>query len=180
MGTTGSCSTLDIATMKATKAHVAAHPEAGQGRFETVTEWRDGAQAVTQARSFTLETDEPTALGGRDQRIDPMELLLAALGTCLTIGWVTQARLRGLDYRQLRIRVSAPFDLRGYLNVDPQVRPGFLELQYTVEVDTDADAATLEEIRKAAEKNSPMFDNILNPTAISGRVAQTVSSWKAS
>jgi uncharacterized OsmC-like protein len=165
-----SCCTLDIDTMKATQAHVAAHPEDGKGRFQTVTEWRDGAQAVTKARSFTLETDEPTALGGKDQHIDPMELLLASLGTCLTIGWVTQARLRGLDYRDLRITVSAPFDLRGYLNLDPSVRPGFSELQYTVEVDTDADAATLEELRKAAEKASPMFDNILNPTAITGQV----------
>ncbi|HYO66775.1 MAG TPA: OsmC family protein [Archangium sp.] len=170
---TGSCCTLDLDTLQKTKAHVSANPEAGRGRFETVTEWRDGAQAVTKARSFTLETDEPTALGGKDQHIDPMELLLASLGTCLTIGWVTQARMRGLDYRNLRIKVSAPFDLRGYLNLDPKVRAGFSELQYTVEVDSDADTATLEEIRKAAEKTSPMFDNILNPTAISGRVTKT-------
>ncbi len=176
MTTTGSCCTLDLDTLKKTREHVSAHPDAGKGSFETVTEWRDGAQAVTRARSFTLETDEPAPLGGKDQDIDPMELLLASVGTCLTIGWVTQARMRGLDYRDLRIKVSAPFDLRGYLALDPQVRPGFSELQYTVEVDTDADAATLEEIRKAAEKTSPMFDNVLNPTAISGRVAKTGSA----
>jgi uncharacterized OsmC-like protein len=179
MENVGSCSTLGIDTFEKTKAQVSANPEAGKGRFETVTEWRDGAQAVTRARSFTLETDEPAALGGKDQHIDPMELLLAALGTCLTIGWVTQARLRGLDYRHLRIKVSAPFDLRGYLNLDPKVRPGFSDIQYTVEVDTDADATTLEEIRRATERNSPMFDNILNPTAISGRVARTHESLDA-
>lgn len=173
MEISGSCCTLDLDTFQKTKAHVSAHPEAGKGHFETVTEWRDGAQAVTRARSFTLETDEPTMLGGKDQHIDPMELLLASLGTCLTIGWVTQARMRGLDYRDLRIRVSAPFDLRGYFNLDPKVRAGFSELRYTVEVETDADATTLEEIREAAEKTSPMFDNILNPTAISGRVTKT-------
>ena len=176
MENTGSCGTLSIGTFEKTKEHVSSHPEAGKGFFETVTEWRDGAQAVTRARSFTLETDEPAVLGGKDQHIDPMELLLAALGTCLTIGWVTQARLRGLDYRHLRIKVIAPFDLRGYLNLDPTVRPGFSELQYTVEVDTEADATTLEEIRRAAEKSSPMFDNILNPTAISGRVRKTHES----
>jgi uncharacterized OsmC-like protein len=179
MENVGSCSSLGIDTFEKTKAQVSANPEAGKGRFETVTEWRDGAQAVTRARSFTLETDEPTALGGKDQHIDPMELLLAALGTCLTIGWVTQARLRGLDYRDLRIKVSAPFDLRGYLNLDPKVRPGFSEIQYTVEVDAEADAATLEEIRLAAEKSSPMFDNILNPTAISGRVSKSRGSLDA-
>ncbi|MBK1667074.1 hypothetical protein CKO28_03315 [Rhodovibrio sodomensis] len=53
--------------------------------------------------------------GGRDRHIDPMALLLASLGTCLTIGWVNQANVRGLDYRDLKIRVHAPFALRGYL-----------------------------------------------------------------
>lgn len=166
----GTCKSLDIDTYNATRAHVAQNPEDGQGSFETVTHWRDGAQAVTQARSFTIETDEPTALGGRDQQIDPMELLLASLGTCLTIGWVNQANFKGLDYRDLKIRVHAPFDLRGYLGVDDEVRPGFTEITYTVEVDADADADTLEEIRRAAETSSPMFDNIFNATAISGEV----------
>jgi hypothetical protein len=59
------------------------------------------------------------------------------------------------------------------------VRPGFSELQYTVEVDAEMDAATLEEIRQAAERSSPMFDNILNPTAISGRVMKTHESLDA-
>jgi len=172
MASTPSCSTLDIATLQATKASVAAAPEAGRGRFETVTEWRDGAQAVTKARSFTIDTDEPAPLGGKDQHIDPMELLLAALGSCLTIGWVTQARLRGVELRRLRIEVSAPFDLRGYLGIDEGVRPGFSDLAYTVEVDADADDAALEAIRAATEKTSPMFDNIRSPTPISGRIAR--------
>ncbi|PKQ11246.1 MAG: hypothetical protein CVT70_15210 [Alphaproteobacteria bacterium HGW-Alphaproteobacteria-1] len=164
------CSTLDLDAYEATREAVSADPDKGRGSFETVTEWQDGAQAVTRARSFTLQTDEPAPLGGKDEHIDPMELLLASLGTCLTIGWVTQARKRGIDYRNLSIRVNAPFDLRGYLGIEPDVRPGFQSLDYVVEVDSDADAATLEEIRIEAERTSPMFDNILNATAIRGRV----------
>lgn len=37
--------------------------------------------------------DEPEPLGGKDEHIDPMELLLASVGSCLTIGWVTHAHL---------------------------------------------------------------------------------------
>jgi len=170
---TASCCNLDMDSYNATRAEVERNPEAGQGSFETLTEWRDGAQAVTRARSFTLETDEPAALGGRDQHIDPMELLLASLGTCLTIGWVTHANAQGVDFRDLKVRVSAPFDLRGYLGIDKGVRPGFGELSYTIEVDTDADAAILERIRTAAERHSPIFDNIFNATLIRGEVRQT-------
>ncbi len=167
-----SCSTLDMETFAATKSHVAQNPEDGKGTFETVTEWQDGAKAVTRARTFVIDTDEPTPLGGTDQAIDPMELLLGALGSCLTIGWVTQANLRGVDYRRLKITVKAPFDLRGYLALDKDVRPGFGDLEYDVEVDSDADEAVLEEIKAAAEATSPLFDNILRPTGISGKISK--------
>ncbi len=168
-----SCTNLDLETMENTKAHIADNPEDGKGEFESVTSWEDGAVAVTRARSFTITTDEPTPLGGTDSAIDPMELLLASLGTCLTIGWVTHANQRGIDFRDLKINVKAPYDLRGYLNLDPAVRPGFLDLKYTVEVDSDADPAVLDEIKAAAEAGSPMFDNILNGTPVTGEVVKS-------
>src|SRR3954465_13525406 len=95
----GSCTTLDLDAFEATRAAVAEDPAAGQGSFTTVTTWEDGARARTSARSFSIETDEPAPLGGTDAAVDPMELVLAAVSTCLNIGWVTQARKRGVDYR---------------------------------------------------------------------------------
>lgn len=164
---TKSCTTMDLAAYEETKQAVLADPAQGLGSFKTITSWEDGARARTTARSFVLETDEPTPLGGTDVAIDPMELLLAAVGTCLTIGWVTHAVKRGIDYRDLRIEVEGNFDLRGYLEID-ETRPGYTGITYTVFVDTDASADVLEEIRVAAEAGSPMFDNVLNATPVTG------------
>lgn len=169
---TKSCTTLDLEAFESTKSAVEADPSAGQGSFQTSTTWQDGARARTVARSFTIETDEPAPLGGTDQAVDPMELLLAAVGTCLTIGWVTNAARRGVDFRDLRIDVSGEYDLRGYLGID-DTRPGFGAITYTVHVDTDADDATLDDIRKAAEVGSPMVDNAANATPFSGIVQRT-------
>ena len=166
----GSCSTLDLDAFEATRDAVAQDPSAGQGSFTTVTTWEDGARARTTARSFTIDTDEPAPLGGTDAAVDPMELVLAAVGTCLNIGWVTQARKRGIDYRDLRIEVSGSYDLRGYLDVDDSTRPGFSDITYSVTVDTDASPKELAEIKEAAERTSPMFDNVLNATPVTGRV----------
>lgn len=166
----GTCQTLDIDTYSKTKEAVAKDPSKGKGGFETETIWKDGAVAVSKARSFEITTDEPKPLGGGDTAVDPMELLLASLGSCLTIGWVTNANFHNIDYKNLKIKVSAPFDLRGYLDIDENVRPGFPEINYEVEVETDADEATLQQIKEAAEKNSPMFDNIANGAPISGSV----------
>lgn len=118
-----SCTTIDLSAFDATRDAVAADPSIGRGAFTTVTSWDDGARARTTARSFAIETDEPAPLGGTDQAVDPMELLLASIGTCLTIGWVTQAARRGVDFRELRIDVSGDYDLRGYLALDEDVRP---------------------------------------------------------
>lgn len=89
---TKTCTSLDLSAFDATRSAVEKDPAAGVGGFRTVTTWEDGARARTTARSFTIETDEPAPLGGTDAAVDPMELLLAAAGTCLTIGWVTPRR----------------------------------------------------------------------------------------
>lgn len=166
-----SCTNLDLGAFETTRDAVAEDPQLGRGAFTTVTTWQDGARSRTVARSFTIDTDEPVPLGGSDRAIDPMELILASLGTCLSIGWVTQAAKRGVDFRRLEITVEGAYDLRGYLALDASVRPGFDSLRYTVDVDTDAPAEVLDEIRRAAEATSPMFDNILRPTPIEGRVS---------
>jgi putative redox protein len=168
---TGSCTTLDLDAFEATRDAVAQDPSVGQGSFTTLTTWEDGARARTTARSFSIETDEPAPLGGTDEAVDPMELVLAAVGTCLNIGWVTQARKRGIDYRALQIEVSGNYDLRGYLDIGEETRPGFTDISYTVTVDSDASPEQLAEIQEAAEKTSPMFDNVLNSTPVNGRVA---------
>lgn len=165
-----SCTNLDLQSFDTTRQAVAEDPDVGRGTFATVTRWEDGARARTQARSFSIETDEPAPLGGTDEAVDPMELLLASLGTCLTIGWVTHAAQRDVDYRDLSIEVEGDYDLRGYLAVDGEVRPGFSEVRYTVHVDSDADRATLDEIRHAAERTSPMFDNVLNGVAVHAHI----------
>lgn len=165
-----SCFSLDMDTFKQTTEAIRNDPKLGQGNFVTVTEWTDGSQARTTARSFTIETDEPAPLGGTDKAIDPMELLLAAVGTCLQIGWVTHANRRGVEFRSLRIETRGDYDLSGYLGIDPKIPPGFLNITYSVEVDTDAEPAILEEIRAAAEKGSPVTQNVLQGTPIHAEI----------
>jgi len=165
-----SCFNLDMDTFEQTKAAISGDPNLGKGAFTTVTEWVDGSMARTTARSFTIETDEPAPLGGTDKAIDPMELLLAAVGGCLQIGWVTHANRRGVDFRSLRIETRGDYDLSGYLALDQSIPPGFLNISYTVEVDSDADPAVLEEIRAAAENGSPVAQNVLRGTPLRSEI----------
>lgn len=164
---------MDLSAFRATKAAVAADPNIGMASFTTVTTWETGKRTRTTARSFIVESDEPAALGGTDTALDPMELVLAAVGTCIAAGWVTQAVQRGVEYRNLEVRVTGSYDLRGYLALSGDVRPGFETIEYAVQVDSDAPAKTLEEIRAAVEATSPMFDNVRNATPVRGSVQPT-------
>jgi OsmC-like protein len=83
---------------------------------------------------------------------------------------VTHANKRGVDFRSLRIETRGDYDLSGYLGIDPKVPPGYLNITYSVEVDTDADPAVLEEIRAAAEKGSPVTQNVLHGTPIQSEI----------
>ena len=163
-------SAMDLSAYNDTRAAVAADPAVGVASFTTVTTWEEGKRTRTTARSFVVHSDEPTALGGGDTALDPMELVLAAVGTCVTAGWVTEAVQRGVEYRNLEVAVTGTYDLRGYLRLDRTVRPGFQSIEYAVRVDTDAPAAVLEEIRVAVEATSPMFDNVRHATPVTGTI----------
>lgn len=166
---TKSCFNLDIDRLRGFAQAVREDPEKARFTFSATTRWRNGAVTETRARDNVIVADEPEALGGTDSAADPVELLLASLGSCVSIGLVTQAAKRGVDFRDFEIEVEGELDVRGYLG-DEQTRPGFSAVRYTVRIDSDASPETLEEIVRAAERTSPMLDNISNGVPVSGRI----------
>lgn len=167
---TKSCFSLDLDKYRDFVRAVREDPEKAKFRFSAVTRWKDGTVTETVARDRVIAADEPEALGGRDSAADPVELLLAALTSCVSIGLVTHAAERGVDFEDFEIEVAGDLDLRGYLGLDEAVRPGYAGLEYTVRVKSDAPREVLEEILRAAERASPMFDNIRNGVTIRSRL----------
>ncbi len=167
---TKSCFSLDLENYRAFLHQVEQDPGKGKFRFSAKTLWRDSTITETVARDRVILADEPEVLGGKDSAADPVELLLAALTSCVSIGLVTQAARRGVDFEDFEIEVSGDMDLRGYLGLDEQVRPGYTNLEYTVRIKSDAPPEVLEDILHTAEKTSPMFDNIQNGVAITSRL----------
>lgn len=165
-----SCMTLNIDNYKAFIEQVREDPEAGQFQFSAKTEWGDGTITRTVARDREILADEPEALGGQDSAADPVELLLASLTSCVSIGLVTHAANQGIDFDDFEIEITGDMDLRGYLGLDEDVRPGYSNIDYTVRVKSDADRATLEGLLSKAEKHSPMFDNIRNGVQVNSKL----------
>lgn len=154
-----SCFNIDLEKMKELIETVKNDPEKAQFTFKTETVWQDGSVSRTRARSFEIQTDEPEPLGGRDSGIDPIELLLASVASCVSIGFATQAAMRGIDFEDFAIETEGDIDVRGYFGLEG-ARPGFKNIRYTVKVKSEAPEEELKEILAMAESTSPMFDNV--------------------
>ncbi len=169
MSQTKSCFNIDLSRLNALARTVKEDASKANFTFSAKTVWRDGAVTETRARDNVILADEPEALGGTDSAADPVELLLASLTSCVSIGLVTHAAKRGVELRDFEIDVEGDLDVRGYLG-DEGVRPGFTAIRYTVRVESDADPETLEDIVHHAEQASPMLDNISNGVPVSSRL----------
>lgn len=153
-------------------AMVTAQPEVGQAVFSAATEWKGGfyntaeVQAfslggarneASRPRPFAIDGDHPAELLGTNHGPSSVELLLAALGHCISSGWATYGAVLGVSIDELRVDVEGDIDLQGMLNLPEPgaVPPGFQSIRVTYHVRSDAQLEQLEQVAKMAEDLSP-------------------------
>jgi uncharacterized OsmC-like protein len=142
----------------------------GQTRSESVVEgYSIGGREV--ARRFKIVADEPTELLGNNSAPNPQELLMSAVNACMTVGYVAQAAVRGINLESCRIEMEGELDLRGFLGLDDKVPPGYRKLHYTVSLKGDATREQYEEIHRAVQATSPNYFNLARPIELVGTLA---------
>ena len=96
-----------------------------------------GPTALGRAGAFSLVSDRPASVGGGGLGFNGGQLLNLAVAACITNDLYREAAARGIELSGVRIAVDG--DYRG----DPAVST---PIEYTVEVDGDADPAILEDL----------------------------------
>jgi putative redox protein len=71
----------------------------------TVTSMRNLQNEVRYGDGHTLTTDEPIAVGGEDAGPDPYSLLLAALGSCISMTITLYARRKGWPLERVTVKL---------------------------------------------------------------------------
>lgn len=74
---------------------------------------RADGRAVMSARGLHTVVDSPPPLGGPNEAMNPVDLLLGALATCGTFVCETAARELGLPLEDAVVEVEGDFDPRG-------------------------------------------------------------------
>lgn len=168
---TKSCLNINLERMNKFIEDVKNDPEKAKFTFKTETLWQDGSVSKTKARNFEIQTDEPEPLGGKDSGIDPIELLLASVASCISLGFATQAAKNGIIIKNFSIETEGDIDVRGYFGLEG-ARPGFENIRYKIKVDSDVSEEELKEILQIAESTSPMFDNVSRGVSISSQLVK--------
>lgn len=114
------------------------------------------------ARKHEIVGDEPLELGGQDTGANPVELLMAGLNACMTVGYVTVAAMMGVNIKSLRIETSGELDARGFLGIDESIGANFNEVHYTVHIESDGTSEQVEQIHQQVLKTSVNLNNLSN------------------
>ncbi len=117
-------------------------------------------------RQHSIITDEPESLGGTDAGPNPVELILAALGTCQEITYRAYAAAMDIPLDHVSVKLEGQIDLRGFFGVDDEVRPGYRSIRGTVTLESDASEAQLQQLRAAVDAHCPVLDILSQPVPV--------------
>lgn len=152
----------------ATKWQVATHWRGGTRSDTKVSECTLGGEKV--AKDFTIRIDEPLQLGGTNQYANPQEYLMASLNACMIVGYSALCALEGIQLTSLRIETEGEIDLRGFLGLSTEVKPGYDELRYTVHIKGNGSPEQFEKIHRAVMATSPNYFNLRNAIPLKSRL----------
>jgi uncharacterized OsmC-like protein len=173
---------IDVPALVDTIEAIKAKPELARFTFRAGTDWEDGMHSTARIGSFLhagaedesrtapfeLEGDEPPVLLGRNLGPNAVELLLAALGFCYSVGYVANAAARGIEIEDMEYQLEGDIDLRNFLGISDAERPGFTEIRAHARVKApNASKAELTELCTYVQETSPVRDVLANGVPVS-------------
>lgn len=149
-----------------TQSKFQSEPQSAVVTFESHSALQEGLRSEAAMREHTLVVDEPPPLGGSDAGPNPVELILAALGTCQEITYRAFATALGIPLDRVSVQLTGTIDLKGFFAVDDTVRPGYEKISGTVKLASTASDEQLEILRNAVNAHCPVLDILKNPVPV--------------
>ena len=161
---------VDLAVVGEFAQRLASDPSADKSRWSARTTWTGAFTSSTSAREHEpIVSDEPELLAGGNSAPNPVEYLLAALGSCLAVGYAASAAARDIELRSLEIELSGTIDLQVFLGL-AEGHAGYERLEATARVDSDADDAALQALHEHVVRTSPVGNTIEHPVEFDARL----------
>jgi len=126
-------------------------------------------RAIVATRQHHFIIDSPPPLGGPNEELNPLDILLAALATCGTFVIETAAREMNIPLKSLNVNAEGDFDPRG-VKGEPGVDPRITEFRVKVDLDgttTDQTNALIEQFKARC----PVYTTLSRSAPINFEVA---------
>jgi uncharacterized OsmC-like protein len=125
-----------------------------------------GAEDASRDHPFTITSDEPALLLGDNRGANPGEFLLHALAACVTTTTVLHATARGIRIDAISTEIRGDVDLRGLLDLDRSVRPGYEQITLKLDIKADCSDAELDDLLAFVHAHSPVCDTVSRPVPV--------------
>lgn len=157
------------ATLSSTMEAFSANPDGAKLVFSAKTRLEEGVRCSAKVRNFApIATDEPPELGGKDSAMNPVELILCALGTCQEVMYAAYAAVMGIELESVEVDVRGYLDARGLFGM-ADVFPGYDKIRYETRITSSADPQAIKNLIGAVESHCPVLDTIVRPVTVTGK-----------
>ncbi|MBW7886640.1 MAG: OsmC family protein [Caldilineaceae bacterium] len=176
---------VNVDQLVATVNLIQENPALARFQFRAQNEWIDGGHSRTtiqgfygagqedssRSQPFVLDGDEPAMLLGSNTGPNAVEAVLHALASCLAVGFIYNAAAQGIAVEQLSFDMEGDLDLRAFLGLSQEVRPGFENIRLTYRVKSNAPREKIVELCNYVQKTSPVLDIIRKPVPVTVALA---------
>ncbi|MCH6197611.1 OsmC family protein [Corynebacterium mastitidis] len=150
------------------------NPEGGRKKIRTHTEADGLFRNYTQVRDLEpVLVAEPPQLLGDNSAPNPTEVAQAALAACISVGIQAIATHRGVTLTKIAIDIESDIDISptwGTGDLGEHKRPGVSDVHVKIDLEGDADRATLDQIQKDAIVWSPVVNTYTRPANLTSEL----------
>jgi uncharacterized OsmC-like protein len=171
---------VNVDQLVATVNAIQQNPDLARFQFRAHNEWIGGGHSRTSIQGFygagqedtsrsrpiIQEGDEPPVLLGGNAGANAVEAVLHALASCLAVGFIYNAAAQGINVESLSFDLEGDLDLRAFLGLSKDVRPGYEGIRLTYRVKSNAPREKIVELCNYVQSTSPVLDIIRNPVPV--------------
>lgn len=150
----------------ATQDAVAQDAANAQVVFRASARAHDAVASTITLGKFSVEVDEPPALGGESTAANPVEYYLASLLSCQVVTYRFWAEKLGIRVDDISARAEGDLDVRGFFGFDDSVRPGFGEVRVVVTITGPESQERYVDLQEAVDAHCPVLDLTRNQTPV--------------
>lgn len=157
------------------------NPVQAMSQYGIVAHWRGGVNSEIRTmnqkiggkeikKDFSFNVGEPQELLGNNAHPTPQDYLLGGMAGCMLVGFVAKASQLGIKLEELDLTITGTLNLRGFLNVDPQVPVGFPEINFNFNVKGNGTQEQYDDIIASVQQFSPNYRTISDAVKVTSLV----------